>query len=66
MSEYKTSSECIELICNQGCRVVRDVIVSLEQQNKVDGLDHLDEDQKQQVLFDLKAVMSVYDEPDES
>ncbi|MDH5425955.1 MAG: hypothetical protein OEY29_13250 [Gammaproteobacteria bacterium] len=66
MSEYKTTSECLELICKQGCTVVRDVIVSLEQKNKVDGLDQLNDEQKQQLLSELKTVMSVYDESDKS
>ncbi|MCK5335343.1 MAG: hypothetical protein KAQ67_04240 [Gammaproteobacteria bacterium] len=65
MSEFKTSSECIELICQQGCTVVRDVIVSLEQHNKVAELDHLDDKQKQLILVELKTVMSVYDQTDD-
>jgi len=62
MSESNTSHQCIELICQQGCTVVREVIIKLEQQHMVAELDHLDDDQKQVVLTELKTVMSVYDQ----
>ncbi|MCK4709181.1 MAG: hypothetical protein KAU21_11240 [Gammaproteobacteria bacterium] len=64
MSKIKTSNECIEIICQQGCTVVRDIIVKLEQQKIVVELEHLDDKQKQIVLTELKTVMSVYDKSD--
>ena len=64
MSESNTSHQCIELICQQGCTVVREIIVKLEQHHKVAELDHLDDEQKQLVLTELKTVMSVYDQTD--
>jgi len=64
MSEVKTSIECIEQICQQGCTVVREVIVRLESHASVAELDHLSDEQKQQVLSELKTVMSVYDQQD--
>jgi len=64
MSEIKTSTECIEQICQQGCTAVREVIVSLESHDSVAELDHLSDEQKQQVLSELKIVMSVYDQQD--
>lgn len=66
MSEFKTSSECIELICEQGCTVVREVIVGLEKNNQIKELNHLNNDELQQVLVELKVVMSIYDLSDES
>ena len=65
MSKIKTSNECIEIICQQGCTVVRDIIVKLEQQTKVAELDHLDDKQKRIVLTELKIIMSVYDSQEE-
>lgn len=66
MSEFKTSSECIELICAQGCTFVRQVIVLLEQKDSVDELAHLDGVEQQHVLLELKVVMSIYDLSDKS
>lgn len=66
MSDSNTRNQCIELICKQGCTVVREIIVKLEQHHQVDELDHLNDDQKQAVLTELKTVMSVYDQADES
>jgi len=62
MSESTTCSQCIEEICEQGCTAVRDVIVKLERDQQVEGLDHLDDVQKHIILKELKAVMSVYDQ----
>jgi len=64
MSDSKTSHQCIELICQQGCTVVREVIVKLEQKKDVAELNHLNDEQKQSVLNELKTIMSVYDQED--
>lgn len=61
MSKQKTTTECIETICEQGCTVVRDVIVNLEEHTQVKELNHLSNEQKKTVLFELKSVMLVYD-----
>ena len=66
MSENKTSNECIELICQQGCTIVREFIVGLEQHNEIAELNHLDNEQKQKILVELKTVMSVYDQTNDS
>ena len=62
MSESMSRSQCIELICEQGCTAVREVIIKLEQHQLVNELEHLASDEKDAVLKELKAVMSVYDE----
>lgn len=62
MSESKTSTECIELICQQGCTVVREVIGKLEQHVPVGELQHLNDAELLLVLTELRAVMSVYDQ----
>lgn len=61
MSESMTCNQCIEQICEQGCTVVREVISRLEQHQSVNELEHLASDEKDTVLKELKAVMSVYD-----
>jgi len=66
MSELKTTSECIETICVQGCTVVREVIIKLETDVQVSEFKHLSKDQQKQVLIELKSVMSVYDAQDDS
>lgn len=64
MPELKTSNECIEFICAQGCTVVREVIVQLEKKQNISELQYLQEEQKQSVLTELKSIMSVYDKPE--
>ena len=66
MSDVKKTSECLELICQQGCTAVREVILNLEKNDKVPELDHLDQAQKQLILIELKTVMSVYDQQKDS
>lgn len=66
MSEFKTNSECVEYICGQGCNFVREVIVRIESNDTVAELKHLEIGQQQQVLVELKTIMSVYDLSDES
>ncbi len=61
MSESMTCSQCIEQICGQGCTVVREVISKLEHHQQVNELEHLESAEKDTVLKELKAVMSVYD-----
>lgn len=64
MSELKTTSECIEMICQQGCTAVRDIIIKIQEHETVVEIEHLDDQQKQSVLKELEIVMSVYDKSD--
>lgn len=66
MSEFKTSTECVEHICGQGCHFVREVIVRIESNETIVEFEHLEIEQQQQVLIELKTIMSVYDLSDES
>ncbi len=52
----------IDLICQQGCDSVREVISTLEQGRDVDYLPRLEGEERQQLLVELKAVMAVYDQ----
>lgn len=51
---------CVEAICNKGCRVVRHDIELLEQGRILPELVHLPPQSRQQVLEELKSIMSVY------
>lgn len=61
MPESMTSSQCIEMICKQGCTSVREVINRLEDGQLVDELKHLETKEQDHVLHELKTIMSVYD-----
>lgn len=50
----------VEAICNKGCESVRRDILLMEQGEPLIELAHLSEEQRQRVLAELKAVMSVY------
>jgi len=52
----------IEAVCEAGCEAVRASIQTLESGNKVALTDDLSPEECQQVLFELKTIMSVYDE----
>ena len=54
--------QSIETICQGGCDAVRGVITALEQGREVNELSGLDSESQQQVLAELKAVMSIYDQ----
>ncbi|MCW9024258.1 MAG: hypothetical protein OQK73_06205 [Gammaproteobacteria bacterium] len=52
---------CVELLCANGCQSVRDYIRRLENGEPVPHTETLNEDEKQTVLSELKAIMAVYD-----
>ena len=51
----------IEAVCEAGCEAVRASIETLESGNSVALTDDLSPEETQQVLFELKTIMSVYD-----
>lgn len=51
----------IEAVCEAGCDAVRASIQTLELGNKVALTDDLSPEECQQVLTELKSIMSVYD-----
>ena len=61
MKYPKQIADCIDTICQQGCSSVRDVIKSMEAGDELKETDHLNADEKDTVLRELKHVMSVYD-----
>ena len=51
----------IEAVCEAGCEAVRASIETLESGNSVALTNDLSPEETQQVLFELKTIMSVYD-----
>ena len=51
----------VERLCLDGCQAVRSYITQLEQTETQSLFEGLNEEEKQQVLDELKAIMSVYD-----
>jgi hypothetical protein len=54
---------CVEAICQNGCRAVRETIALLEGGGTIPEIRGLPTEQVQRVLTELKAIMSVYDRP---
>jgi len=53
----------IEAVCEAGCDAVRASIQTLESGNQVALTSDLSPEESQQVLTELKTLMSVYDTP---
>ena len=52
----------IEAVCEAGCEAVRASIQTLESGNQGALTDDLSPEECQQILFELKTIMSVYDD----
>lgn len=50
----------IESICELGCDRVNEIIETLECGDSVEETRHLDQNDQQRVLMELKVIMSVY------
>lgn len=59
----KKINQRIEAVCEAGCEVVRASIETLEAGHSIALTDDLSEEESQQVLLELKVLMSVYDSP---
>ncbi|MFK5948696.1 MAG: hypothetical protein QM500_08010 [Methylococcales bacterium] len=55
-------NERIEAVCEAGCEAVRASIQSLEAGHQVALTNDLSKEESQQVLDELKTLMSVYDQ----
>lgn len=62
MTDRQSLEWCVEVICNKGCRAVREDMATLEQGGDVSGLEPLSDDLRQAVLAELRAIMAVYGE----
>lgn len=56
----KQIDECIERLCQKGCRSVRDDIRLLERGETIPELNVLDDLARQAVLKELRSIMAVY------
>jgi len=63
MPQSESTYRCIEAICQSGCLAVRAVIESLEGGQAIPQTEGMSPEQIDLILNELKAVMSVYDEP---
>jgi hypothetical protein len=52
----------IEAVCEAGCQAVRASIKTLESGHQAALTDDLSPEECQQILFELKTLMSVYDD----
>jgi len=55
----------VETLCETGCQKVSDVIEILEKGADVQKTAALSEQERKQVLHELKNIMSVYDKTDD-
>lgn len=51
----------IEAVCEAGCEAVRASITTLELGQQIALTDDLNAEEREQVLLELKTIMSVYD-----
>jgi hypothetical protein len=56
----KQIEECIEILCQKGCRSVREDIRLLERGDILPELRMFDDLARQMVLKELRAIMAVY------
>ena len=59
--DHDKISHAIELICNQGCTSVNSVIEALQNGEDIEQARQLNEEETQQLIKELKEIMSVYD-----
>jgi hypothetical protein len=52
--------ECVEHLCNKGCRAVRKDIAALERDQMLPEVWQLDLEERRAVLRELQAIMAVY------
>lgn len=55
--------KCVESLCQNGCAAVSATITAMELDLDNVPLTGLQEEERRQVLNELKAIMSVYDNP---
>ncbi len=55
-------NQCVEALCALGCRTVSSIIRELEYGAPLAQTAHLDADERQAVLAELKSIMAVYGE----
>jgi hypothetical protein len=56
-----SAEQCVELLCQKGCKEVLRLIGEIEEGGIPEELAHLPETGRQAVLRELKAIMAAYD-----
>jgi hypothetical protein len=52
--------DCVELVCQKGCRSVRLIIAALERGEDVPEARGLDEEDRRGLLEELQSIMAAY------
>ncbi|MBD3610160.1 MAG: hypothetical protein HUJ30_06390 [Gammaproteobacteria bacterium] len=60
--DHQRVHECVEVLCQSGCDMVRATISAMESGMSPSQVSDLKRDEANLVLNELKAIMSVYDE----
>ncbi len=60
MSEQTRIDDCVERLCQKGCRRVWDDIAALERGEVLPEVAGLDAEARHRVLLELKSIMAVY------
>ena len=60
MSEQTRIEECLERLCQKGCRRVWDDIAALERGEALPVVAGLDAEARHHLLLELKSIMAVY------
>ncbi len=64
MDNSNKVQQCVEALCQSGCDAVRATIHALERGLSVVQTDAMSDQERNAVLCELKAIMSVYDARD--
>lgn len=60
--KYRTVEDCVEAVCNKGCKAVRADMAMLQQGLCTPELEGLSEADRRRVMQELQAIMDVYGE----
>jgi len=61
MKSLKFRDQVVENICNEGCKSVNQLLLSIELQRSHTQLQQLDNVDQEWALLELKSVMQVYE-----
>ena len=59
---HQKINDTVESICTLGCTTVNAIIETLEKGYDAREVEHLDQDERGELLRELKSIMSVYDQ----
>lgn len=59
--DHQKLTNYLEVLCQSGCETVNATIIAMENNQSISAIDGLSEDERNLVLQELKAIMSVYE-----